>query len=154
MSDDWREPMRGLAKSQGCAALNLGDGTWTIPGARTKNHRPHAVPLPPVALDILAAVPRIEGDLVFTTTGTSPISGWSKIKRALDAVMGLKVSPWRLHDLRRTAASGMSRLGVRSEVVDRALNHITGSFRGVAGTYQRDPLSAREDWPPLSRPKM
>jgi len=129
----------------GMRRSELGDGgTWTIPGARTKNHRPHAVPLPPLALDILAAVRRIEGDLVFTTTGTSPVSGWSKIKRALDAVMGLKVSPWRLHDLRRTAASGMSRLGVRSEVVDRALNHITGSFRGVAGTYQRDPLSARE----------
>jgi integrase len=116
------------------------DGTWIIPGARTKNHRSHAVPLPPRALEILAAVARIEGDLIFSTTGKSPVSGWSKIKRAIDAVMGQKASPWCLHDLRRTAASGMSRLGVRSEVVERALNHISGSFRGVAGTYQRDPL--------------
>jgi len=63
----------------GMRRSELGDGgTWTIPGARTKNHRPHAVPLPLLALDILAAVPRIEGDLVFTTTRNSPVSGWSK----------------------------------------------------------------------------
>lgn len=116
------------------------DGVLTISGARTKNHRPHVLPLPPLALDIIAAV-RIEGEFLFSTTGHSPISGWSKAKRALDTAMGSKVVPWRLHDLRRTAASGMQRLGVRAEVIERALNHVSGSFRGVAGTYQRDLLS-------------
>jgi integrase len=94
-----------------------------------------------LARDILAEVPRVAGDYVFTTTGRSPISGWSKCKRGLDKAMGKDVKPWTLHDLRRTAASGMSRLGVRSEVIERALNHVSGSFRGVAGVYQRDTLS-------------
>jgi integrase len=143
------------------------DGTWHVPASRTKNHRPNVLPLPPLAQQIIAGVPHIEGNnLIFTTNGRTPISGWSKIKRSLDAAMGPKVPHWRLHDLRRTAASGMSRLGVRSEVIERALNHISGSFRGVAGTYQRDPLSEEvraamlrwsqhvTDWPLLSQPKL
>jgi integrase len=121
----------------------LSDGVWTIPGNRTKNHRAHALPLPPLAREIIATVPRIESKngFVFTTTGTTPVSGWSKTKRALDAAMGAEVKPWRLHDLRRTTASGMSRLGVRSEVVERCLNHVSGHFGGIAGVYQVDPLS-------------
>ena len=115
------------------------DGVWIIPGVRTKNHRPHAVPLSPLAQSIISQVPRLESDFVFTTTGTSPISGWSKIKHALDEKM--KVEPWRVHDLRRTAASGMQRLGIRTEVIERVLNHVSGSFGGVTGIYQRDPLS-------------
>jgi integrase len=115
------------------------DGVWIIPGVRTKNHRPHAVPLSPLAQSIISQVPRLESDFVFTTTGTSPISGWSKIKHALDEKM--KVEPWRVHDLRRTAASGMQRLGIRTEVIERALNHVSGSFGGVTGIYQRDPLT-------------
>jgi integrase len=116
------------------------DGIWTIPGARTKNHRQHVVPLPPMAQEIIASAPRIEGSYVFTTTGASPISGWSKCKRELDEQMGAGVPSWRFHDLRRTCASGMQRLGVRTEVVERALNHVSGSYGGVAGIYQRDPL--------------
>jgi integrase len=115
-------------------------GVWIIPAARTKNHRVHLLPLPPLAVDIITSLPRIEGGLVFTTTGRAPISGWSKVKRSVDAAMG-SVPDWRIHDLRRTTASGMQRLGVRTEVIERTLNHISGSYRGVAGTYQRDPLS-------------
>jgi integrase len=120
------------------------DGTtWTVPSSRTKNHRQFIVSLSPLAREIVAAVPRIEGDFVFTTTGISPVSGWSKCKRALDAKMGPKMADWRLHDLRRTCASGMQRLGVRNEVIERALNHISGNFSGVAGIYQRDPMTEK-----------
>jgi len=122
------------------AELNDDDGVWTVPASRTKNHRAHAVPLSPLAREIIAAAPRIEGDYVFTTKGTGPMSGWSKAKRALDAQMG-KIPPWRLHDLRRTCASGMQRLGVRSEIIERALNHISGAYGGVAGIYERDPMT-------------
>lgn len=118
----------------------LSDGTWSLPRDRTKNWRPHVVPLPALAREILAKVPKIEGGYIFTTTGSSAISGWSKCKRALDKEMKLD-KPWTLHDLRRTAASGMQRLGVRTEVIERALNHVSGSYHGVAGIYQRDPLS-------------
>jgi integrase len=120
----------------------LGDdgSTWTIPGSRTKNHRTHVLSLPPMAFGIIASTTRIEGNYVFTTTGHSAVGGWSKIKRRLDEQM-LNVPPWRIHDLRRTAASGMQQLGVRVEIIERALNHVSGSFAGVAGIYQRDPMT-------------
>jgi integrase len=111
------------------------DGAWKIPGTRTKNRKPHVVPLPPMARDILSTVTPIAGKagFVFTTTGASPISGWSKTKRRIDATM--ETSPWRLHDLRRTAATGMAKLGVAPHVVEAALNHISGAKADVAGTY-------------------
>jgi integrase len=99
--------------------------------------------LSPMVIDLLKSVKPIASPrgFVFTTTGKTPINGWSKVKNRLDAAMK-PAQPWRLHDLRRTAASGMQRLGVRSEVIERALNHVSGSFRGVAGIYQRDPMTA------------
>ena len=124
--------------------------TWNLPPTRTKNKKPHAVHLPTAAREIVAAVPRIvDQDLLFSTTRATPMSGWSMYKKKLDALVGF--ADWRLHDLRRTAASGMQRLGVRLEVIERALNHVSGSFSGVAGIYQRDPMTdetkmALEKW--------
>ena len=117
---------------------------WTIPGIRTKNHRPHVVPLPPLARDVLAGVKRIEdANLVFTTTGRSPVSGWSKIKDRLDEAMG-KPPHWILHDLRRTAATGMAELGIAPHIVEAVLNHISGAKAGVAGTYNRAAYAAEK----------
>ncbi|MEH2573486.1 tyrosine-type recombinase/integrase [Bradyrhizobium sp. AZCC 1708] len=119
------------------------EGIWTISGARTKNHRPNVLVLPPLVKDLIAEVPVFEGSaLVFTgANGESPCWIGSKIKRSLDEAMGEGVPRWTLHDLRRTCASGLLRLGVRAEVVERCLNHVSGSFSGVAGTYMRDPLT-------------
>jgi hypothetical protein len=64
-----------------------------------------------------------------------PFSGWSKAKSALDIASG--VSGWWLHDLRRTVATGLQRLGVRLEVTEAVLNHLSGSRAGVVGIYQR-----------------
>ncbi len=121
------------------------DGTqWTIPGTRTKNHRPHVVPLLPSARSLIARVGRIEGsDFVFTTTGQSPVSGWSKIKTRLDVAMG-NLPHWILHDLRRTAATGMAELGVDPHIVEAALNHVSGAKAGVAGTYNRAAYAAQK----------
>jgi integrase len=117
--------------------LSEDNAQWTIPGNRTKNHRPHAVPLPPLARELLAGVDRIEGSrYVFTTTGRSPVSGWTKIKNRLDEAMG-NPPHWILHDLRRTAATGMAELGIMPHVIEAALNHISGAKAGVAGTYNR-----------------
>lgn len=132
------------------AELSDDNATWTLPGTRTKNKKEHVVPLPPLARDILASVKQVDGKagFVFSTTGTSPVSGFGKIKKRLDELMtvaaekdDVEFSPWRLHDLRRTAASGMQGLGVRVEVIERALNHVSGVYVGVAGTYQVDPLT-------------
>jgi integrase len=108
-----------------------------LPPARTKNHRAHTVPLSSAAREVLARVERVpDSPLVFTTTGTSPISGWSKAKRRLDAMMSA-VPAWRIHDLRRTAVSGMARAGADLPVIERAVNHVSGSFGGIVGIYQR-----------------
>jgi integrase len=119
------------------------DGTWTISGSRTKNHRPMSLPLPKLALDVIASVPLIkESPLVFTTNGKTPVSGFSKPKRKLDAEMtkvgGKTIEAFRVHDLRRSFASGLAALGVALPVIERLLNHVSGpSFGGVAGVYQR-----------------
>lgn len=127
------------------------DGVWAIPGARTKNHRPHIVPLAPLARDVIAGVQRIEGCLyVFTASGRSPLGGWSETKARLDAAMG-DVPHWVLHDLRRTFVTGLAELGVRPDVIELAVNHAGGSRGGIAGVYNRSELmperrAALERW--------
>jgi integrase len=123
------------------------DGTWQLSGARTKNGKPHSVPLPSGARELIAALPGDGGYLFTTNGGRSPVSGWSRMKHRLDAAMlaaaraerGAKaaIPPWRLHDLRRTAATGMAELGIPPHIVEAALNHISGARAGVAGTYNR-----------------
>ena len=73
---------------------------------------------------------------MFTTNGRTPVSGWSKIKKKLDATMG-SARPWRLHDLRRTCATGMASIGIAPHVIEACLNHVSGSRAGVAGVYNR-----------------
>ena len=104
---------------------------WTLPPGRTKSNRPHEVPLSDAAIAVLELLPRIAGDYVLTTNGTSPSSGYSKGKRRLDALLPPDVPEWRLHDLRRTAASGMARLGINLPVIEKVLNHSSGSFAGM-----------------------
>jgi integrase len=109
--------------------------TWTIPGARAKNGASHLVPLSSQAQTILRATPHIEGnDLIFPGL-RGPFNGFSKAKEALDKASG--VNDWRLHDLRRSLATGLQRLGVRLEVTEAVLNHVSGSRAGVVGIYQR-----------------
>src|ERR1700730_54630 len=131
-----------LREVAGMARAELGDdNVWCCPGARTKNNRALLLPLPKPALDIIASVPRVGDAYVFTLNGRKPTTNFSKLKLNLDAAMaeiaGEPVEDWRLHDLRRTFATGMAGLGVALPVVERLLNHISGSFGGVAGIYQR-----------------
>jgi integrase len=125
--------------------------TWSLPGARTKNKKPHIVPLPPLAREIIASVPTrpSAAGYIFTTTGATPISGWSAIKRRLDASM--KIPPWRLHDTRRTFVTGLAELGIRPDVIELAVNHVSGLRGGIAGVYNRSELlserrAALERW--------
>jgi integrase len=109
---------------------------WTIPSEAAKNGRAHEVPLSDMVLDVFRGLPTfVRSDFVFTTTGRSPISGFGRMKRNLDAKMG--VTGWRLHDLRRTAASGMARLGTAPHVIEKVLNHVSGTISGVAAVYIR-----------------
>jgi integrase len=111
---------------------------WTLPRERVKTNQTHEVPLSDAAVAVLKAVPRIAGSsFVFTTDGVTVFSGFSKSKRRLDALLPKTMAPWRLHDLRRSAASGLARLGIGLPVIEKILNHSSGSFAGVVGIYQR-----------------
>jgi integrase len=117
--------------------LELERRTWTIPGTRTKNARQHTVPLSTQALEVLGSVFRFPScSFVFTADGRHAVRSWSTAKSKLSTVAGIDETTWRLHDLRRTAASGMQRLGVEVPIVERTLNHVSGTFRGIIGTYQ------------------
>jgi integrase len=146
--------------------LDFVNKTWTIPRAKAKNNRAHEVQLSAAAIEVLRSVPHIGNCLVFTTTGDTPISGFSRAKLRLDAAMvkarrqslGLsekdtdlrkclgiadgkplpvEIPDWIFHDLRRTAATGMARFNVPPHVVDKVLNHVSGTIRGVAAVYNR-----------------
>ena len=124
--------------------------TWLLPGERTKNARPHIVPLSSTAREILDYLPRFDGsDYVFTsgrarTRGENgervtdrPVSGWGRAKERIDKISGL--SDWRLHDLRRTVVTGMNEeLGIEPHVVEAVVNHQSGGAKsGIAGIYNR-----------------
>jgi integrase len=114
-----------------------------LPGGRTKNGLPHDVPLPDLARAILRELPRHAGPFIFSTTdGLTPFVSFGN-KKALDAAMsaeaGQEVAPWVIHDLRRTAATGMASLGVLPHVIEACLNHVSGAAKGgVAGTYNQE----------------
>ncbi len=111
--------------------------TWTIPKERTKNGKTHIVHLSPQALEVLALVPtQATSEYVFTATLETAISGYTRAKARLDNLMG-GIPAWRGHDLRRTAASGMAKLGFQPHVIERVLNHISGAQGGLVSVYQR-----------------
>ncbi|MBN9603767.1 MAG: tyrosine-type recombinase/integrase [Afipia felis] len=126
--------------------LNFEEGLWVLPRERTKNKRAHEVPLSGAAIFLLEQMPRVHGrDFVFGARD-SGFSGWSKSKILLDRAIkdhSSAIVDWRLHDLRRTAATGMADLGVAPHIVEAVLNHVSGSRAGVAGIYNR--ASYREE---------
>jgi integrase len=122
---------------------------WRIPGGRTKNDEAHEVPLSGAALAVIASLPRVKSDkgYLFTTNGETHISGYSRAKAVIDhAVLEVargevggvtEIPRWTFHDLRRTAVSGMARLGISLPVIEKVVNHSSGSFAGIVGVYQR-----------------
>ena len=125
----------------------ISDDAINLSGERTKNGQPHSIPLSKPAREIIASLARIAGsDFVFTTTGKTPISGWSRAKEKLG-----DVASWRIHDLRRTAATGLQKLGTPLPVTESILGHVAGSRAGVVGVYQRydyadEKRTALEEW--------
>lgn len=138
-----------LGEGVGMTDREVDGEVWHLAASRTKNGRAHDVPLSAAALAELAGVKRIKGarGLIFTTTGETPVSGYDRaIKRlrkrvevAAEKERGepVEVAEWGFHDLRRTAATGMARLGFPVQVVEAVLNHASGSVSGVAAIYNR-----------------
>jgi integrase len=122
--------------------LDLEKDLWTIPSSRSKNKRQHAFPLSPEAIAIIKNLPRFSGSRFVFSPGNTPPSGFSRAKTRLDVLIaklndGNVIEPWTLHDIRRSAASGLAGLGVNLPVIERLLNHVSGSFAGIVGVYQR-----------------
>lgn len=124
--------------------FDLKAGLWTIPRQRAKNGVAHLVPLSKEALAIIREVPaQDDSDKLFPARGNGENgpSGFSKtmtrIRAAMDEQAGQPVAHWTLHDLRRTLATGLQRLGIRLEVTEAVLNHVSGSRGGIVGVYQR-----------------
>ena len=124
--------------------IDFDGATWTIPPARAKNGVENIVPLSDAALAAFKSTPRIKGaSKVFPTRsdGDKGTSGFSKFmtrfRARVEKELGHPVEDWRLHDIRRTLATGLQRLGTRIEVTEAVLNHVSGSRSGIVGVYQR-----------------
>jgi integrase len=129
--------------------LDLDKALWCIPAGRTKNDEAHEVPLSDAALAVIASLPRIKSDkgYLFTTNGETHVSGYSRAKSIIDNAtldiareergQDVEIPRWTFHDLRRTAVSGMARLGISLPVIEKVVNHSSGSFAGIVGVYQR-----------------
>jgi integrase len=111
---------------------------WNLPAERTKNGRPHTIPLSTQAWALLEARPRFaDCNFVFSADGKRAVNNWDEVKHRISAKAGITASSWRLHDLRRTAASGMQKLGISVPIIEKALNHKSGTFRGIVSVYQQ-----------------
>ena len=126
--------------------VDLGKATWLLKGARTKNGDPRIVPLPALAVEILAAVPHFTGPFLFSTTyGKRPISGFGKIKQTLDHRIaedgGKPLAGWRLHDLRRTMRTNLSALAILPVVAELMIGH---RQRGIAAVYDLHAYEAEQ----------
>ena len=148
-----RDEVAGMAWPE----IDLAKAQWLLPASRSKNKLPNLVHLAAPALTAIKDLPVIKSDakLLFTSTGETAVSGFSKVKARLDATMlaimqkearevgatdedvgALKVEPWTLHDLRRTLATGCQRLGFKTEIVEAVINHVSGTKAGIVGVYQ------------------
>jgi integrase len=161
--------------------INLAKASWVIPSDRTKNGITHEVHLSAGALHILANLPKPHRGMVFSVTSEAPVSGYSRAKERLNAAMirirrrelgmpeedadvrkalkipsskllPIEIPHWTFHDLRRTAVTKMAgKLKIAPHVVDKILNHSSGTIRGVAAIYNREQYieerhAALADW--------
>jgi integrase len=121
------------------AEIDLKRKLIVLPPARTKNGRGLELPLSTQALAVIERTPR-RNSSAFLFSDANGYKGWDQDKMRLDARLG--IAQWRLHDLRRTAATGMAELGVQPWYVEAVLNHQSGHKSGVAGTYNRAKYAA------------
>ncbi len=128
---------RGEVTNMQWSLIDEKAATWTIPAELSKNGREHVLPLSRLAHEVVQSVPRTDCDLLFPARGndSNVISGFTRAKLRLDRHAGIE--GWTLHDLRRTAATHLGKLGTPPHVIKRILNHVSGTFAGVAGVYNR-----------------
>lgn len=139
------------------AQFNISNGLWSVPGSLMKNNLDHLTPCNAEVAGVLSKLVSKRAGLIFTTTGSTAISGFSKAKSALDKRMvailraraeargeevddaddAIILPPWRFHDLRRTGVTALQSMGVPIEVTEDILAHTSGTREGVAGVYNK-----------------
>jgi integrase len=147
------------------AELSDDFSVWNLPAARSKNKLPLVMFLPPMARSIIEGVPRVMGSRhVFTTNGSTPVTGFGKVKLRLDRLMLARareearrdanlvtIPAWKIHDIRRSVVTHMVEIGILPHVVEAVINHVSGHRGGVAGVYNRaqyltEKKAALEKW--------
>jgi integrase len=133
-----RDEIGGLRWSE----IDMQERTLTLPSERVKNGHAHRLPLSDAMIDIIKGTPhRLYCPTLFgghrSNASGRGFTDWSQGKRNLDGRIGKEVAPWRLHDLRRSVATGMADIGVQPHIIEEILNHRSGHKRGVAGVYNR-----------------
>ena len=123
---------RGEIAGLSWGEIDLKKRLISLPRERVKNDRAHDIPLSPQAIAVIEALPR-SGEYLFSH-GRHPIKGFARAKERFDRLC--PVRNWILHDTRRTAVSGMARLGVSLPVIEKVVNHQSGSFGGIVSVYQ------------------
>jgi integrase len=119
----------------------IGAGALRLPAERSKSKEGRVIWLSAPAQEIIDTLPSfVGGDWLLTVSGRLPFKAYGTSKVRLDAALvaaGEKLPPWRVHDIRRSVATGLQRLGVRLEIIETVLGHISGSRSGIVATYQR-----------------
>ncbi len=135
--------------------IDLKANLWNLPAARSKNGEDHVVHLAPQTVDVLLSLPSVKRGkapsrgFMFRGYGKAGFNGFSKAKRNFDDEC--KVSDWRLHDIRRTVATGLREMRISQDVTERILNHKGQSQTGIAAVYDKSKLlperkAALESW--------
>jgi integrase len=108
--------------------------TWTLPANRAKNHTALTLPLTPLMESIIRSKPKRFGIDYLFGPRRSGFTRWSNAAKVFDT---LDLRPWRLHDVRRSVATGMADIGIAPHIIETILNHISGHKAGPAGIYNR-----------------
>jgi integrase len=145
-----------LSEVAGMSEAEVTGDVWRLTGVRVKNGRPHDVPLSGAVRAILEALERPNGPagLLFTTNGRTPVSAFHRARCRLHAAMeriaaeergaAVAIPHWTFHDLRRTCASAMAKLGIPVRVTEAVLNHVSGTGAGIVAVYQRHDYAAEK----------
>jgi integrase len=138
--------LTGARAGEVCGALwneiSTETAEWVIPGERTKNGREHRIPLSDAAMEIVQEAAALgQGDWLLPAARGAGHVTTGGVLEAVQRILGSDVT---VHDLRRTTATGLQRLGIRLEVTEAVLNHVSGTRAGVVGIYQRHDWSAEK----------